>query len=46
VLLLAVLVLATACSSTAPTPILSDAERCLRFGGFWMAEGWCRVDGR
>jgi hypothetical protein len=43
-LLLAVVMAMAACSSTASTPILSDADRCARFGGFWMG-GWCRVDG-
>jgi hypothetical protein len=45
-LLLFLLVMTTACSSTTSAPIMSDAERCVLFGGFWMEGGWCRVDGQ
>jgi hypothetical protein len=43
VLLLAALLLATACGTG--TPLISEEERCTRFGGFWMQAGWCRHDG-
>lgn len=45
VLGLAALLLATACGTG--TPLISDEERCTRFGGFWMqsGSGWCRHDG-
>ena len=45
VLLLGALLLATACGTG--TPLISDEERCTRFGGFWMqsGSGWCRHDG-
>jgi len=45
VLVLAALLLATACGTG--TPLISDEERCTRFGGFWMqsGSGWCRYDG-
>ena len=45
VLVLAALLLATACGTS--TPLISDEERCTRFGGFWMqsGSGWCRHDG-
>jgi hypothetical protein len=43
VTLLAVAVLALAgCAGTYQGPILSDAERCVRFGGFWM-DNQCQV---
>ena len=44
VLVLAALLLATACGTG--TPMISEEERCLRFGGLWMQSGgWCRHDG-
>ena len=43
VLVLAALLLATACGTS--TPLISEEERCTRFGGLWMQSGWCRHDG-
>ena len=43
-LLLTALLLASACGTS--TPLISEEERCTRFGGHWKAEpGWCRYDG-
>jgi hypothetical protein len=39
---LAALLLVAGCATS--TPQISDEERCLRFGGLWMAT-WCRYDG-
>jgi hypothetical protein len=38
----AILVLACACATTTTTPLLSDAERCARFGGSWAFNS-CRT---
>jgi hypothetical protein len=44
-LLLAVITGAAACSAAAYSgPILSDAERCARFGGSWY-DNQCRAGG-
>jgi|KBSSwiStaDraftv2_1062776.scaffolds.fasta_scaffold1635210_1 hypothetical protein len=43
--LLGVVALLLALSGCATsTPLISDEERCLRFGGIWRAEG-CRTPG-
>jgi len=42
-LVAAVLVLASGCAVSTTGPLLSDAERCARFGGIWRggSSGTC-----
>jgi hypothetical protein len=42
-LVLTALLVVTACATS--TPMISEEERCTRFGGLWQQDGWCRHDG-